>query len=249
MSTTRPAPEGPASRAATVPVVAIDGPAGSGKSTAARGLARRLGWRHLDTGALYRAVALALLRQGILIDRDGRIDGDDAAIDAAAGTVDVALTAAGDVLVDGVRVDDELRTDAVGRAASVVAARAAVRARLLPVQRGFPAAGPVVCEGRDMGTVVFPDARHKFWLDADPAVRAARRHAEFEARGEHRDLAAVRDELESRDRRDSGRAHAPLARASDAEVVDTSGLDAAAVVDELARRVAAAEPAHEEGHA
>jgi cytidylate kinase len=214
----------------TPPVVAIDGPAGAGKSTVARRLAERLGYRFLDTGALYRALTLAVLRAGIDPARD------EGGVADLAGRVRIALEPRGTslrVVLDGEDVSDEIRGPAVTRAVSAVAAVPAARAAMVPFQRDFAAAGGVVAEGRDIGTVVFPDAQRKFFLDADPAVRAARRALE---RGEA-DVAAVEREIRDRDRRDRERDVAPLVPAEDAEIVDTTHLDAAAVVDLLERKV------------
>ena len=210
-------------------VVAIDGPAGAGKSTVARRLAERLGFRFLDTGALYRALTLAVLRSGI-------DPGDAGRVAEFAGRARIALVVRGtslEVLLDGEDVSSEIRGPAVTRAVSTVAATPAARAAMVPLQRAFAEGGGVVAEGRDIGTVVFPDAERKFFLDADPAVRAVRRARE---RGEA-DVAAVEREIRERDRQDSERDVAPLRAAADAEVVDTTRLSAGEVVDLLERKV------------
>jgi len=210
-------------------VIAIDGPAGAGKSTVARRLAARLGYRFLDTGALYRAVTLAVLRAGIDPSDAGRVAD-------LAGAAQIALDPRGTpprVLLDGEDVSREIRGPAVTRAVSTVAANPAVRAAMVPFQRAFADEGGVVAEGRDIGTVVFPDAAMKFFLDADAAVRAARRALE---RGEA-DVASVEAEIRERDRKDTEREAAPLRAAPDAEVVDTTRLSAEEVVDLLERRV------------
>jgi cytidylate kinase len=218
-------------------LIAIDGPAGAGKSTCARRLAERLGYRFLDTGALYRAVTLAALRAGI--------DPSDAAgVAAAASKARVVLEgtggtagAAGRVLLDGEDVSSEIRGPAVTNAVSTVAAHPPVRAAILPHQRRFAEAGGVVAEGRDIGTVVFPDADVKFFLEADARVRAERRARE---RGEG-DVDAVEREIRARDEQDSKRDASPLVAAPDAIRIDTTNLSVDAMVDVLERRVRDAE--------
>ncbi len=197
-------------------IIAIDGPAASGKGTLARRLAERFGLAYLDTGTLYRAVGLALLRAG----EDPH---DEAAAEAAAARLDRAL-------LD----DPELRSEAVGEAASIVAASPRVRARLLDVQRDFAAHPPAgrkgaVLDGRDIGTVVCPDADLKLFVTASDEERARRRHRELEAKGARTDFATVLADLKARDARDSDRAAAPLARAEDAILLDTSELSIDAV--------------------
>jgi len=193
-------------------VVAVDGPTAAGKGTLARRLAGALGYAYLDTGALYRAVAARLLREG----------GDPA--DAAAAAAVACRLAAADLAAA------ELREEAVGRAASRVAAHPAVRAALLDYQRRFAAAPPggapgAVLDGRDIGTVICPDAQVKLFVTASVAARAGRRHAELLARGVAADLAEVLRDLEERDRRDAERPVAPLKPAPDAHLLDTTELD------------------------
>src|SRR5690606_20006969 len=206
-------------RGGPMTVVAIDGPAGTGKSTVARGVAARLGLAHLDTGAMYRAVTWAVLQRG---DRPGDADAALAALEA------VSFSFEGDrVLVDGQDITAAIRGEDVTAAVSAVSAHPQLRARLVARQRAWAEEhdGGVV-EGRDIGSVVFPDAELKVFLTASPEVRAARRAGESQGRVE--DVAA---ELERRDRADSSRPVSPLAAAEGAVVVDTSDLAADEVVE------------------
>ena len=204
-------------------VVTIDGPAGAGKSTVARRLADRLGWRLLDTGAMYRAVTLAALRAGVDLE-------SDPALGELAARVAVGLPP-GRVLLDGEDVTDAIRGVAVTRASGFVASSPRVRAQLIGWQRAFAADFDVVAEGRDQGTIVFPDALRKFFLTASPAERARRRHAEFAARGEAIAPEEVLRDIQQRDARDEARAIAPLRPAADARILDTTGLPLDRVVD------------------
>ena len=204
-------------------VVTIDGPAGAGKSTVARRLAERLGWRLLDTGAMYRAVALAAVRAGIDLE-------SDEALAALVETLTVELPP-GRVLLNGADVSAEIRTVDVTRSTRFAADSPSVRRRLVAWQRAFAEGqGDVLTEGRDQGTIVFPDAALKFYLTASDEERARRRHAEFEARGVAVDLASVLADLRARDAQDSARAIAPMRPAADALVIDTTGLDLKHVV-------------------
>jgi len=218
-------------------IVAIDGPAGAGKSTASRGLAGRLGFAMVDTGAIYRTVALAATRGGIPLDDDGRLE---ALLPGLA--IRFAPVAGGgqQVLLGDEDVSVEIRTPPMSLGASKVSARGVVRAGLLELQRRLalaPENRGAVLEGRDIGTVVFPDADAKFFLIATAEERARRRHAELAAKGDPSTFEDVLADQLRRDRDDSSRAIAPLKPAGDAVVVDTSGTPLDAVVDTLAREV------------
>ena len=207
-------------------VVAIDGPAGSGKSTLARLLAGRLGFRFLDSGAMYRALTLKALRKGL------DPGGEEAMASLLGGTsIRLADGPGGQrTLLDGEDVSAEIRGPAATEAVSRVAAHRLVREGMVKLQRSFAAesVGGVVVEGRDIGTVVFPDAAVKFYLDASPAERARRRAGETGG-AQEAELAAMRQ----RDAQDSGRPVAPLRAAGDAEVVDTTGLKVEEVLERL----------------
>jgi len=212
------------------PVIAIDGPAGSGKSTAARLLARRLGFTHVDTGALYRTVTLLALERGADL-------GDEAALAGLVPEIRVRFEPAADgvrVFSAGRDVSAAIRRPELAAQVRHAARSALVRRALLPVQREFAAAGPVVMEGRDIGTVIFPDAEVKFSLDAPLEIRAERRWRELVAAGSPATLEEVRRQEAARDESDLRRAVAPLRRADDAVVVDTGGLSVAAMVERLA---------------
>jgi len=204
-----------------VRIVAIDGPAGAGKSTVARALAARLGLQYLDTGAMYRAVTLAAMRRGI-------DPADTENVAALARQIDLDVSEAG-VFVDGSDFTTDIRTHEVTTAVSAVAANSAVRAELVRRQRewAYERDGGVL-EGRDIGSVVFPDAELKLYLTADPRVRAERRVAE--SGGNVDDIAAT---IERRDHHDTSRADGPLVEAHGAIVLDTSGLQIDEVVDRI----------------
>lgn len=216
------------------PIVAIDGPSGVGKSTLSKLLASELGFLYLDTGAMYRAVAVAASRRGI--DPDNR---------EALGELAKVLTisfergAAGDrVLLDGDDVSVAIRTPEISLLTAKVAACPAVRASMVERQRVLGAAGGVVLEGRDIGTVVFPAAEVKFFLTASADERGRRRFLELQAKGMAVDLARTVAEVEARDAADSGREHSPLRCAEDAIVIDTTGLAIDQVLAEMLRLVA-----------
>jgi CMP/dCMP kinase len=214
------------------PIVAIDGPAGAGKSTVARELARRLGFTIVDTGAIYRAVALAARRAGIDWE-------DDAALGRLLDGEGFRLSFADDtrVLLDRDDVTEAIRTPEISRGASVVSARPVVRKKLLGLQRELGRRAPrgAVLEGRDIGTVVFPDADVKFFLTASDGARAARRQSELREKGHAVEVSEVLADQRRRDRDDTERAIAPLKPAADAIVVDTTDMDLGQVVEECLR--------------
>jgi cytidylate kinase len=209
------------------PVVAIDGPSGSGKGTISQLLAARLGWHYLDSGALYRLTALAAARHGVALD-------DAAGLARLAAALDVRfeVAAAGErILLEGEPVGNPLRSEATGAGASRVAALPEVRAALLERQRAFRTPPGLVADGRDMGTVVFPDAEVKIFLTASAEARAERRYKQLKEKGIGANLTDLSADLAERDRRDSERATAPLKPAADAIVVDSTGLDIAACLE------------------
>lgn len=210
-------------------IIAIDGPVGSGKSTVARRVAEMLGYTHLDSGAMYRAVGLKALRRGVSLDAPERLAqlAESAHIDLV--PQDGRLL----VLLDGEDVTDAIRAPEVSHAASIVAVVPGVRHPMVAEQRRAGEQGGVVMEGRDIGSVVFPHADLKIFLDASPEVRAGRRQRELEEKGETHELSQVLEEVHRRDRRDREREMSPLVRAADAVLVDNSAMDA----EETARAI------------
>jgi cytidylate kinase len=218
-------------------VIAIDGPSGAGKSTVGRALARRLGYVFLDTGAMYRALALRALRAGVALDdADGLAH---VAHDIGIGIEDEGRR----ILVDGEDVSADLRTREVSAAASRVSVHTPVRREMVRRQQDMGALGGVVLDGRDIGTAVFPDADVKFYVDADPRRRAIRRQAELEAAGMAADLDAIEREIRERDHTDSTRADSPLTRAPGAIAIDTTACSPDEVVERMLAIVRAAEHA------
>jgi cytidylate kinase len=213
-----------------VPVITIDGPSGSGKGTVSRAVAKALGWSLLDSGALYRLVALAGRRASVSLS-------DGAALGQLASRIDIRFDSneSGDEVVwlDGQDATRAIRTEEAGGDASRVAALGEVRAALLDRQRRFAVPPGLVADGRDMGTVIFPRARVKIFLTASPAERAHRRYKQLKEKGVAANLAALSLEIAERDRRDSTRTASPLVASADATVLDTTGMS----VDEVIGRI------------
>jgi len=222
---------GPPARRPRGLIVAIDGPSGAGKSTAGRALAARFGYTFLDTGAMYRALALRALRAGAPLDDEGALAG-------LAESIRIEFEPGGHgVRVDGEDVGLALRAREVSAAASRVSVHPAVRRCMVARQREMGREGGVVLDGRDIGTAVFPDADVKFFLDADPHRRALRRQRELAAAGTPADVEAIESEIRARDRADSTRTDSPLTRAADAVSLDTTELEPAEVVERMAALV------------
>ncbi len=214
-------------------IIAIDGPSGAGKSTLAKRLARELSFIYLDTGAMYRALALKVLRQGVDLADDARlarlVESTEIDLHEDNGTLEV--------LLDGINVADEIRTPEVSQLASKVSALKIVRARMLDLQRRMGEHGSIVAEGRDIGTVVFPSAEVKIFLDASAEERARRRYAELRAAGRPADLSETLREMEERDKRDSERDLAPLRMADDALRIDSSNASADSVAAQVLAKI------------
>lgn len=215
-------------------IITIDGPSGSGKSTISRLVAARLGYTFLDTGAMYRAVGYTARQHGISLD-------DQNALAALLDAMDLQLVPAdGDtrVFVDGEEISQAIRTAEMGLVASRVSAQPVVRQRLTAMQQRLGEAGRVVAEGRDTGTVVFPDARHKFFLDAAPEERARRRCRQLREKGMAADEREILAQIRRRDEEDSRRSLAPMKAAADALILDTSTLTIEQVVHRMLEKVA-----------
>lgn len=217
-------------------VITIDGPGGVGKGTISELLARELGFVYLDSGALYRLAALEVARLHLE-------DADAAAQASVASKMQIAFEPKAEsgmqVLLNGRAIGEELRTEATGTLASKLAAKPEIRAALLKLQQEFGDNRPLVADGRDMGTVVFPHAKIKIFLDADSDVRAERRYKQLKAKGENVNLAALKKEIAERDARDRNRSVAPLKPASDAVVIDTTELSVNAVLEQVKSLISA----------
>jgi len=200
----------------SIPVIAIDGPSASGKGTVAQLVARQLGYCYLDSGALYRIVALAALNKGISWQ-------DEAALAEMTRNLDIRFEN-GEIMLDGVNVSEEVRTEAMSKGASEVAVHPAVRRTLLDLQHSFRKAPGLVADGRDMGTVVFPDAALKIFLTASAEVRAERRYKQLMTKEIRANLLDILQDLQKRDTRDQQRLVAPLQQSADAKLLETSQL-------------------------
>ncbi len=217
-------------------IIAVDGPSGAGKSSSSRLLAERLGYRYVDTGALYRVIGLLAVEQVVSpVDAEGL-----AALCNNLALRFVPEAGKVQILIGARDITAAIRQPEVSQMASKVSVQAAVRQRLLALQRELGVGGRVVMEGRDIGTVVFPDADVKFYLDASPEVRGRRRHSELQQQGVSADLQKTIQEMAERDQRDSSREHAPLQRAADALLIDTTTFSLTEVVETMLRTVQAA---------
>ncbi len=213
----------------TIFAVAVDGPAGSGKSTVAKEIAKRLGILYIDTGAMYRTVGYAAQKKGIALE-------DETAVTAMLSDLDMKICPQEDgqkIYLEGEDVTQKIRTQEAGKGASIVAAYAGVRQELVQLQQKMAQAHSVIMDGRDIATTVLPQAQVKIYLDASAEERAKRRVGELQAQGKQADLEVVKQEILQRDDQDMHRAISPLRCAPDATVVDTTGMDIAAVVETL----------------
>ncbi|HEY1370937.1 MAG TPA: (d)CMP kinase [Candidatus Binatia bacterium] len=214
-------------------IVAIDGPAGAGKSTVAKRLAKTLGYTYMDTGAMYRAFALKAARDAIELENEGALRAS-----LAATNIELHEGARGpEVVLDGRDVAGEIRTPELSQAASKVSALKPVRERMVELQRAMGARGGIVAEGRDIGTVVFPKAEVKVFLTAGSGERARRRFAELKGNGKEVTLEGTVAEMEQRDRRDREREHAPLRQAEDAIGIDSTGMTVDEVVEQIMKEI------------
>ncbi len=210
--------------------IAIDGPSGAGKSTVASFLARRLGYLYIDTGAMYRSVALRVKEKDIVPE-------DELAVGRLASSLHITFATERDqtrVFCDGKDITEAIRTPEISRLASSISKQKAVREALVRIQREMGREGGVILEGRDIGTVVFPDADLKFYLDADSDERVRRRHHELAERGMEADLRETREELLQRDHNDMHRSHSPLKKADDALLIDTTHRSVEEIVEQMA---------------
>lgn len=217
-----------------IPVIAIDGPSASGKGTVAALVAKELGFQYLDSGAIYRVTTLAAQYAGIALD-------NETALAALASKLDVSFEN-GEIWLDGKQVGEAVRTEESGNAASKIASLPRLREALLAFQRSFRKAPGLVADGRDMGSVVFPDATLKIFLTASAEIRAERRYKQLIEKGMHANLSQILQDLQQRDARDSARSVAPLQKCADASLLDTNALTIAAAVNEVLLRYQAKHP-------
>ncbi|MDP3878602.1 MAG: (d)CMP kinase [Methylobacter sp.] len=211
-----------------IPVLTIDGPSGAGKGTVSRAVAKKLGWNYLDSGSIYRSLAIAVLKQGVDL-------ADESAIVSVAQTMALEFDCHDELVVrlDGVDITAKLGLESTGSTASIIAALPEVRRVLLQKQQDFKQLPGLVADGRDMGTVVFPDAKNKVFLTASAAERAKRRYKQLIEKGNDANLPRITTEIEERDRRDSERKNAPLAVAGGALYIDSSEMTLDAVIEEV----------------
>jgi cytidylate kinase len=212
----------------TVPVLTIDGPSGAGKGTVSRLIAKKLGWHFLDSGSIYRSLAIALLQQNIDLT-------DETEIVKVAQAMDLAFECGDSLIVklNGEDITAQLGLETTGYTASIIAALPEVRRVLLQKQRDFRQLPGLVADGRDMGTVVFPEANHKVFLTATAEERARRRYKQLKEKGIDANLTSLTTDIEARDRRDTERANAPLMMAENALYIDSSNMSITAVIDEI----------------
>ncbi|SJM89199.1 cytidylate kinase [Crenothrix polyspora] len=212
----------------TIPVLTIDGPSGAGKGTVSRLVAKKLGWHYLDSGSIYRSLAIALLQQSVDLN-------DEEEIVKVAQNIVLEFECADELIVklNGENITAQLGLESTGTVASVVAALPEVRRVLLQKQKDFRQLPGLVADGRDMGTVVFPDAQNKVYLTASAVQRATRRYKQLKEKGIDANLSLITDEIEERDRRDMERETAPLVMASDALYIDSSDMSITAVIEEV----------------
>ncbi|MCR5303596.1 MAG: (d)CMP kinase [Lachnospiraceae bacterium] len=213
--------------------VAIDGPAGAGKSTIAKRVAGELGFVYVDTGAMYRTVALYMVRKGYGEEDREKIERDVSEADVTIQYLDGVQK----IFLNGENADGEIRKEEIGRMASICSAFPAVREHLLSLQRKLAASGNVVMDGRDIGTVILPNAEVKVFLTADPGVRARRRYDELIGKGQKADLEEIEREVRARDERDMNRETAPLKQADDAVLIDSSDMTIDEVAEEIVKLV------------
>jgi CMP/dCMP kinase len=224
--------------------IAIDGPSGAGKSTVGRALAKRLGYLYIDTGAMYRAVALKVKEKALVL-------GDESKLSALVSSLDITFVGKGketSVLCNGKDVTKTIRSPEMSRLASDVSRKKVVREALVRKQREMATGGGVVLEGRDIGTVVFPDAEIKFYLDANPEERGKRRFKELVEKGVKVDFKDTLEEVRKRDDNDMSRAISPLRKAEDAFFIDSTGRTVEEIVEEMVNRVKARQARDESSH-
>lgn len=211
-----------------IPVLTIDGPSGAGKGTVSRAVAKKLGWHYLDSGSIYRSLAIAALKQQVNVE-------NEAAIVSMAKAMELEFDCGDELVVrlDGEDITAQLGLESTGNNAAIVAAYPEVRRVLLQKQKDFKRAPGLVADGRDMGTVVFPEAENKVFLTASTDERAKRRYKQLKEKGIDANLIQITTEIEERDRRDTERKTAPLAMASDALYIDSSDMALDAVIDEV----------------